>query len=891
MQLADDIRFDKVWLRLAQREVFVDGHRLQLGNRAFDLLVALIERRDRVVGKAELLVILWPGREVGDGNLHVHVSTLRRVLGADMISTIQGQGYRFVPKLYEAHADLAAELPGRDSSTWATAPPKAGALIGRDDEVRLAIANLRPGRCVTLVGPGGVGKTRLAREVTAIWSARQATPDRRSVWLDVSVSPDLQTLLAAVAYGLELPAPSGSTDGDDASAVEWLARRSANWSGLLVLDNVEHLQLQVAAISDALCRTPCKLCLLVTSRHRLDAKAAWELALRGLDTWSVVEGETNAGPAVELFCSRMAMVDLTFRQTDMATQTVESICRRLDGLPLALELAAARVPLLGLEGVVRALDSQLSAFVDGSKRRGDRHLSLLAVLEWSASFLDRDEQTLFAALAVMQGSFTLAEAASVASFDNYWHFASCFDGLLRKSMIVAELGWQEPRRPTRVAGTAEVGAGEVRRWRMLETTRQFAHLRLRNSGSETAVLHRHAESFASQAEELHGLWLGGKRTEREIEASMDRLIGNCSAALDWCCGDEHGPDAQRARLAVRILTTSARALHHRGLLQKARRWGEMVASFWLDAATRADDGVLCLSASQEAGLLCALVILRPHGLESSVFRMAHLRRAGELLGGLDEPGAVIDVQLALALLAGRAGADGVALNALAAARSALPSPAPARLRARVAEAQMRLSVLLGIGSAPEEALVEEILADLESAGDGNSRVAALLRIEQAEKILLAGRHRAAIRSLTVLCEDFGSGRYGWEVWLAPFDALAHAQLQSRDLDGAANSLRRSIVLAGLAGYWGEVGSIMAWYLCMRGRHRAAMELYGATEAHLESIGYTPDRLQSTALGQALTLARRACRSVDITRWRAGGKAPGAGVLQQMLGEGDSRFAP
>jgi len=891
VQVADDIRFDKVWVRRAQRETYVDGHRLQLGSRAFDLLVALIERRDRVVGKAELLAILWPGREVGDGNLHVHVSTLRRVLGADAISTIQGQGYRFVPKLHEAEAGPASSPRGRNPRAWASTPAKAGALVGREEEVRLAIGKLRPRRCVTLVGPGGVGKTRLAHEVMAVWSARQARPDRRAVWLDVSVSPDFATLLAALAHGLELPAPPGRSDGDDAAAVEWLARRSAHWDGLLVLDNVEHLQDQVAAAVEALCRTAGKLCLLVTSRHRLEATVASELQLRGLDALSVVEGKTSAGPAVELFCSRVAMLDPTFRHADLTTSALETICRRLDGLPLALELAAARVPLLGVEGVVDALDSQLSAFIDGSKRHGDRHLSLLAVLEWSASFLDRDEQTLFAALAVLQGSFTLAEAAAVAVFDNYWHFASCFDGLLRKSMIVAEVPAQEQGQPKSVVAAVNIGGGELRRWRMLESAKQFALLRLRSSGRETAVLQRHAEAFASQAEELHGLWLGGKGTEGEIEAAMDHVIDNCCAALAWCCDDAHAPDVMRARLAVRILTACARALHHRGLLQKARRWGGMLRSFWLEDAKHTDADSHRLSALQEVGLRCALVILRPERLTSSAARMAYLRHAGELLGGLDEPVTLIDMQLNVALLAARTGKDQEALDALAAARRVLPSSAPPRLKASVAEVQIRLSVLFGIGNAPGDALVEEVLADLESAGDGNSRVAALLRIEQAERLLLAGRHRAAMRALAVLCGDFGNRRYGWELWLAPFDVLAHAQMHSRDLDGAASSLRRSIEMSELAGYWGQVGSVMAWYLCLRGQHRAAMELYGATEAHLASIGHTCDRLQEAALGQAMTLAKRACRTADISRWRAEGKTRGARGLEEMLGQGDGRFAP
>jgi predicted ATPase len=708
--------------------------------------------------------------------------------------------------------------------------------------------------------------------------------------VDLREANDPSTCLSAIAQALRLPAPPASNGADEPSAIAWLARRSAGCSGLLVLDNAEHMQAPVAAVVDALCRMPCDLRLLVTSRHRLETADAWELTLRGLDVVSVDDGETGIGPAVWLFGSRAALADPAFRPVDMPP-SVETICRRLDGLPLALELAAARVPLLGVDGVVQALDSQLSAFVDGSKRRGDRHVSLLAVLEWSASLLDRDEQALLAALAVLQGSFTLVDAASVAGFDDHWHFTACFDGLRRKSLVFAETVTPQPWRSGTPTGTTDADSHDVRRWRMLESTRQFALLRLRGSGRETAVLHRHAETFAAQAQALHQRWLDGFGPEAAIEAAMERLIGNGAAALDWCCGDGRVLDAPRAQLAARILTATARAFHHRGLLQKARRWGMAVGRFWLEDAAGPSVGAPRLSPLEEAHLRLALAILRPPGFVSSASRVAQLRRAGELLDGLDAPGLTVDVQLTFAILAARAGQPQVALDAVAAARRALPAPAPARLRACVAEAQMRLAVLQGLGSAPEDALVEEILADLEAAGDGNSRVAVYLRIEQAERLLLAGRHRAAMRALAALCDDFSGGRYGWEVWLAPFDALAHAQLRSRDMNGAAESLRRSFMMAEMSGYWGELGAVTAWYLCTRGRHRASMELHGATEAYLSSIGHAHDRLQSTALDEALTLARSACRSADITRWRAEGRARGPQGLPQMLGQGDGRFSP
>ena len=223
------LRFGRCELRPVTRELLIDGQPAPIGARAFDLLGVLVEHRDRVVAKGELLDLVWPGLVVEENNLQVQVSTLRKLLGAPAISTVPGRGYRFT-------LPLDGTTPAPAPATATAPPPALGiagpALLGRDEELRLALELLQSHRLVTVTGPGGIGKTRLARALLQAWLARGADGVG---WVDLSPLDDAALLPAAAARGLGLRLESG---GDPAAALEQaLARRTL----LLVLDNCEHL--------------------------------------------------------------------------------------------------------------------------------------------------------------------------------------------------------------------------------------------------------------------------------------------------------------------------------------------------------------------------------------------------------------------------------------------------------------------------------------------------------------------------------------------------------------------------------------------------------------------------------------------------------------------------
>jgi len=903
MLLLSDFRFGKVLVRSRQRQVWIDGHRLPLGDRAFDLLCALIANRGRVVDKAELIDIVWPGQDRVEGNLHVHVSALRRHLGAGTIATVHGRGYRFM-----AAAETSGPVLGcavGEVTTMQVKPARPSEeqhplvrFFGRQAELRSGIAMLRPGDCVTLTGPGGVGKTRLVRELATLWIDMQRGPAVRSFWVDLSALTDARLLGAAVATALGFPAPSprapGRGDGDS-EVLDLLGVQASRRQGLLILDNAEHLLDGVCAIVSAICRHPGDLCLAVTSRHALGLPCERQLAVSGLP---VPDSPTERGafqsPSVCLFSERARHHEPAFAVTESNLADVLKVCRQLDGSPLALGLAAARIPLLGLSGVVSALDERLRAFVDGSPRVRRSHLSLQAVLDWSEKLLEDNERRLLFALSVLQGSFTLAEAAAIAGFTQSWHFVESFDGLLRKSLVEIE---------NEVPGGWGAGAGasldrvhDRRRWRLLQTTRLYAWSRLQASGDMAATMLRHAAAFAAWAEELNTRWLRGQSTEAQIDCDCLLAIDDCCAAIAWACGPTASDDPVRLGLAIRLFSACARPLLLLGRRHQAIVWADHLWRCW-SACNVASGGADDVEPAQWTGALAARMhsawaMLPATALQTSTDRVRFGQQAMATFEQLGDQAALFDAALDAAHQAGRAQDSTLALDMLDRARHAMPAGAPTRSRARMLEMQQRLHLLLAIGTPPDPQAVDEVLADLDSAGDADSRVAFQLRIEQADIWLLQGRHHAARRALQTLCDEVHrEQRWAWRAMLAPFDTLSVAQLMCGDTESAAANLRLALDSARLVDLWGEIAAALACYLAICGRLRAAMQLAGAAEAHLTTLGRRPDALQGLALRTAADVARRSCRLRDIMRWRAEGAGCGPGGVRSMLSGADERYLP
>ena len=430
-----------------------------LGQRAFDVLHALIERRERLVTKNELLDIVWRGVVVEENNLQVQISALRKLLGPQVIATIPGRGYRFTAAL-DGAADvgqtpaMAIPVPAAMPSSPPVAPQtnlptELPVLYGRDSDLAALCTLIDAHGLVTVVGAGGIGKSRLAQAVAHAQVGRW--PD--GAWMvELAGLSDPALLPNAVAQVLHITL-TGQGDALEALVVG-MARRTA----LLVLDNCEHMLDAVAALVQAVQKNAPSVRLLATSQEplHLPAEQQFRVLPLAVPTATTADHWREFG-AVALFEARVRAVDPRFALTDESLPLAVDICRRLDGLPLAIEMAAARVATLGLRPVRDKLDARFKLLTGGSRATLRRHQTLRAALEWSHQLLNDAEQAVFRRLGVFAGGFTMGMAQALASDAQLdeWAVLDHLSALVDKSLVVAD-------------------AGEAPRYRLLESARAFA---------------------------------------------------------------------------------------------------------------------------------------------------------------------------------------------------------------------------------------------------------------------------------------------------------------------------------------------------------------------------------------------------------------------------------
>ena len=513
---ATSMRFANFELQPQERRLLSAGKPVPLGARAFDVLLALAARAGQLVTKHELLDLVWPGLVVEENNLATQVSNLRKVLGGEIIATIPGRGYRFTSTLLEPSSADAPALPPLRSNLG----EERTDLIGRGDDLTALRGVLEHHGLVTVVGAGGIGKSSLARALL------QQQRDRHAhgvCWVE------LAPLSAADALPHMLPATIATAVGVRVVGSNTLAALAAALAPLdmtLALDNAEHLPAAVATVVEALREAAPRVRLLVTSQTPLRARGEHLYRLSSL-AWP--EGQVDAAQAmahgaVALFVDRARALDRRFVLDDANVQAVVSLCRALDGLPLAIELAATRLPLLGLPALVAALDQRLRLLTVGAAGAPTRQRTLRAALEWSHSLLTSDEQTVLRRLAVFVGSASLQMAQRVATDEaiDAWGVLDAMGGLVDRSLIAAS-----------------TDAGDSPRYRLLDTPRSFALEQLTASGESGAVRARHAaavrERFDRAREER---WSGRVGMEAWLE-DLQLDVDNAREAFAWA--REHDP--------------------------------------------------------------------------------------------------------------------------------------------------------------------------------------------------------------------------------------------------------------------------------------------------------------------------------------------------------------
>ena len=504
-------RCGAVEIDAVQRQLLIDGTPAKIGARAFDVLLALVERRDRVVSKQELMDLVWPRLVVEENNLLVHMVALRKLLGPRAIATVPGRGYRFALPVDAVNGGLAESAPAPieiRGNLPATSP-----LFGRAQDLDAVDALLREYAVVTIVGAGGIGKTRMA--MAAAVSARLELPDGRW-WVELAPVNEGAQVPNSVAAALGLQLPSGR------QAPEALAMALTSQNLLLVLDSCEHLAEDIASLVDLLRARAPNVRLLVTSQESLKCRdeQVYRLGPLAVPATAQLEEAAQYG-AVALFVDRAHAVDPRFRLAEDNVGMVIDICRRLDGIPLAIELAAARVPLLGVHGLHARLDQIFNVLTGGARMKLRRHQTLRAALEWSHGLLSADEQTAFRRLGVFAGGFTLELAQQVVSDEHIdqWLVLDLLGHLIDRSLVIAD-GEPEPR------------------YRLLETTRAFALEQLGAADESNGTLRRHAQVISELMTAIDANFWNLSPAEHSKHSSAVRELGNLRAALDWALASE-----------------------------------------------------------------------------------------------------------------------------------------------------------------------------------------------------------------------------------------------------------------------------------------------------------------------------------------------------------------
>lgn len=526
----------RVRIDLAARQLLIGGTPSKLGGRAFDLLVALVERRDRVVPKQELLDVVWPGLIVEENNLHVHVATLRRLLGAQALSTVSGRGYRYT---LSEDAPLAGTEAARERrAPVPAAPADARTLLGREALLAEATGRLLRSdvRLLTLSGPGGSGKTRVAMRLAADFASRLA--DGSYIVLLAPVR-EATHLMAAVALALGIKESGAETPTQLVKA--YLRPREV----LLTLDNFEQLAEAAPQVAELLAECP-RLKVLVTSRVLLHLSGEQELKVPPLALPQADDPDSVlASPAVALFGARAAQFGRDLRTSPQDLTAAVRICRHLDGLPLAIELAAARLRALTPTALADRLHKSLALLKGGDADVPQRQQTLRNTIAWSYELLEPPQRALFNRLGVFAGGWSL-EAAEALADD--------VEALDELEMLIEH----------NLVQRVDDVEGEPR-FAMLETIREYALEQLEAEGLTATMRDRHARFHAGLAQRSEPQLTSPGRLSHLMRLRAE--MSNLRQALAWLMHD--GRDVPAAMTMAAALTW---LWYFDGLFAEGRAW-------------------------------------------------------------------------------------------------------------------------------------------------------------------------------------------------------------------------------------------------------------------------------------------------------------------------------
>jgi predicted ATPase/DNA-binding winged helix-turn-helix (wHTH) protein len=529
----------------AQRLLLRGDVPVRVGGRALDLLIVLVEAAGKVVSRDELMTKVWKKVVVDESSLRVHVNALRRALGDDgdrhrFIVNVSGRGYSFVGEVSSSMpASVIGAWPKLDEGSRLPSLPEH--IVGRDEVIRGVGVMVAEHRLVTVVGAGGVGKTTVALAAAVQLAAHYRDGVR---FVDLAPLSDARQVARVWANAVD-PSQPVLDDHD-------LGRLLAGRQMLIVLDNCEHVVQAAATVAEAVLEMAPGVRVLATSREPLRATREWVIRLPSLElppsSGPLTAEQANTFPAVSLFIQRTAAAFAGFTFTDNDVPYVTEICWRLDGIPLAIELAAGRVEQLGLPGLSARLEDRFSVLTKGRRTAQPRQQTLRATIDWSYEFLLEDQKAVIRHLSIFAGAFTFDSAVAVCEEDLSTDLCAAIDELVLKSLIAFDPG------------------SHVAQYRLLKVTRAYALEKLEHAGELLAASRSHALHVCSVFERLEP----NRLFEVAWDAGHTRWIDDIQLAVHASFSTLREPE-----LGMRLLAATASVWFQRSLMDEYRTWAEV----------------------------------------------------------------------------------------------------------------------------------------------------------------------------------------------------------------------------------------------------------------------------------------------------------------------------
>ena len=833
------LRFGRFELRFGEHRLLVDGEPVALGARAFDVLLALAERPGRLVSKRDLMDLVWPGLVVQENNLAAQVSALRKVVGDSVIATIPGRGYRFAAHaetVVPAHDSAAAPSRAPQPSLRTNLPVELPALLGRANELDALDTLIDGHRLVSVVGTGGIGKSLLTQHLL---HARRARYPQGVCWVELAAVTDPAALPGAVATALGVDV----RQGDPLAA---LVHAVAPLTMLLALDNAEHLLDAVARFAKALFEAAPDLRIVVTSQAalRLAAERVLRLGPLAIPGQALPAEQAMQYGALALFVERAQAIDARFALSEANTAAVIEICRALDGLPLAIELAAARIPALGVQALLGTMRDRLRLLTASRDRTApNRQQTLRAALEWSHDLLTPAEQRVFRRLGVIAGSGSLELILQIVTDDagngdlDRFGVLDALDVLVDRS-LVAILSVDNDREP---------------RYRLLESPRAYALERLEAARERAVVQRRHACAIAAMFDAAYVDYFSGRVGADEWMQQRELDFDNARDALQWA--RREGEVQVQLRIGATLLRALPMSLYAERMALAA------------ECRARVDSGPPeALQFQVWIELSCTLADTHKQDARYAAEQAVRLARP------MQRPGAdrfALYHALSRCASAAAQGGDLAAARALLdEARAVEDSTWPAQRLLWCAEAGQWVARMSGDAS---EALARgrRLLALDRARGSMTGTYAAISVGNLIDAELGAGDARSAARSGAALVEWLQGTRHEYALTFARINLIA-ALLSLDNCEQAREIGQAAWEKAPAFDVQHAAAAYFALLAALEGRFTAAAELVGYSEAIYAARNEVREANETAATNRARPLATAALGKSSFDRSYAAG---------------------